>query len=216
MSVMRNSHSQVYHLRRPTFTSPHLETRRHSAAANHIAKHLPRNSHPRAPTDPESITPAALASYIKNPSQLRYNQLTIIDCRYPFEFNSGRIVGAVNVQTKQQMDAMQHQFRSPNTLFVFYSQDSKERAPMVCSMFKEALREVAGCQFAVLEGGMKDFSSSYSFLCIGHYKPKLCLSESMLELIKARRQFRYGFKPKTPAQPKNGKIQFVLDFSNAK
>lgn len=219
MSVLQTSSSQIYRLVRPAFLTDNLAARRHSATANHLAKFIPKaRPTDRPPPDTNVITPATLARYIRTPSQLRYNQLTIIDCRYAFEFNSGRIVGALNVSTEQQMESLLQQFQTPKTLFVFYSQDSKERALTVCTMFRKALEaKVPDCTFAVLQGGMKDFYASYSFLCLGHYKPKICLSDSMLELVRARKRYRSGFKAtKKPGPMRSGKIQFVLNFSNAK
>lgn len=182
---MRRSRSQCFRLKNPSFSRGLSDNRRYSAAAVRLSKHLPMPV-PEETRQESWIAPSVLANAITDPWSLQHDRLTVVDCRYQYQYNACRIVGAINIPSFREFQEMRHQFQLPNTLYVFYSENSKERAPTVRSLFQESLQHCKGCNFVLLQGGMKEFFSLHPSLCAGHYIPRLGSSDSMLGVARSR------------------------------
>lgn len=63
--------------------------------------------------DLKSISPETLASLMNGDYNHIFQEYTIVDCRYPYEFNGGHISGAVNLYTQ---NAITERFFNENTI----------------------------------------------------------------------------------------------------
>ncbi|GFQ64436.1 m-phase inducer phosphatase, partial [Trichonephila clavata] len=113
---------------------------------------------------------------------------TIIDCRYPYEFEAGHIKNAINLFHKGAVEeyffksvAIASQ-REENKLLIFYCEFSSERAPNMMRFIRNLDRylnegsypSVYYPELYLIEGGYKSFFSDYKYLCEPqHYKPML-------------------------------------------
>ncbi|ESO10746.1 hypothetical protein HELRODRAFT_122766, partial [Helobdella robusta] len=117
------------------------------------------------------------------------NSFTIIDCRYPYEYNGGHIIGAKNFYTK---DSIFNEFISSNinlsstnkekNILIFYCEFSSERGPKMCRYLRNEDREwnqenyprLFHPEIYLLENGYKEFFNNHRGLCEpSSYKPML-------------------------------------------
>ena len=133
------------------------------------------------------ITPQTLESLLNKSQQLDNNNLIIVDCRYPYEFNGGHIQGAVNLYTKeaiqkQLIESPSH--RNERTVIVFHCEFSSERGPKMCRFLRgqdraahsECYPQLYYPEIYVLQGGYKAFYEQYGSLQHCHpqtYRPML-------------------------------------------
>ena len=128
-----------------------------------------------------SIAPSTLAQYIVDDSL----SLTVVDCRYPYEYQGGHIVGAKNLYTKELImneflvDKKLCTFGSGRRdVIVFHCEFSSERGPKLLRFLRERDRFVNEDVYPalhypevyILEGGYKAF---WEF-CRSTRKNKLC------------------------------------------
>ena len=96
------------------------------------------------------------------------DRMTIIDCRYPYEFEGGHIEGAVNLYTKAQIETFINEtMTSPsvNHVLVFHCEFSSERGPKLYRHLRAQDRDVNSDSYPrlnfpevyLLEGGYKAF-----------------------------------------------------------
>lgn len=86
--------------------------------------------------DLKSIHPSTLASLIQGQFHENVSEFTIVDCRYPYEYEGGHIQGAINIFTK---DSIVETFFNENTpsneaeskrhIIIFHCEFSSERGP---------------------------------------------------------------------------------------
>lgn len=91
--------------------------------------------------DLKSITPTTLAMLLRGHFNNTVASFKVIDCRYPYEYEGGHIIGATNLYTKQQVmnellnskatDSMSHKKiqSSKRHILVFHCEFSSERGP---------------------------------------------------------------------------------------
>lgn len=66
------------------------------------------------------------------------DEYIIVDCRFEYEYNGGHIIGAVNINTKDALDALL--LDNPKTkrcLIVFHCEYSSHRAPRLYVFLKK-------------------------------------------------------------------------------
>ncbi|ESO00019.1 hypothetical protein HELRODRAFT_101296 [Helobdella robusta] len=114
---------------------------------------------------------------------------TIIDCRYPYEYEGGHIMGARNFYTK---DSILSEFILSNAglctgnqkknILVFHCEFSSERGPKMCRFLRNKDREINENNYPhlfypeiyLLENGYKEFFHNHIDLCYpASYKPML-------------------------------------------
>ena len=82
-------------------------------------------------SDLRSISADTMADVLRGKYDDNLGEVTIVDCRYPYEFEGGHIKGAANMYTK---DAVQSLLEKPLTsdkphVLIFHCEFSSERGP---------------------------------------------------------------------------------------
>ncbi|XP_013781689.1 M-phase inducer phosphatase 1-B-like [Limulus polyphemus] len=134
----------------------------------------------------KNISPDTMAQLITGHYDNVINKYTIVDCRYPYEFEGGHIIGAKNIYTKPGI--VQEFFkneRKPSEknwkhIIVFHCEFSSERGPTLCKFLREMDRQANKEHYPhlfhpeiyVLNGGYKAFYEKYWEFCEPQqYKP---------------------------------------------
>ncbi|XP_015250269.1 M-phase inducer phosphatase 2 [Cyprinodon tularosa] len=105
------------------------------------------------------------------------DQIIIIDCRYPYEFEGGHIKGALNLHQEDQVEDFL--LKTPivpsspekRVVIVFHCEFSSERGPRMCRFVRErdrALNEYPKLHYPelyILKGGYKDFFPFFQTQC---------------------------------------------------
>ncbi|KAH9389678.1 M-phase inducer phosphatase 1 [Tyrophagus putrescentiae] len=133
--------------------------------------------------DLKSISSHVLASLIKGQYKHCVESFTVIDCRYPYEFEGGHIQDAVNLYTQElilskllpnkSVTAKTNDSLSKRSILIFHCEFSSERGPGLCRFLRNRDRvqnnQTYPClnypEMYLLEGGYKDFYTHYSTLC---------------------------------------------------
>ncbi|XP_014668265.1 PREDICTED: M-phase inducer phosphatase-like [Priapulus caudatus] len=166
--------------------------------------------------DLKCITPETVCRLINNEFEDSIHSYTIIDARFPYEFEGGHIQGAKNIYTKDHlltefMDAkvINALNLSKRTILVFHCEFSSERGPGLSRFLrnmdrdanKEAYPQLCYPEVYLLEGGYKAFYHHCKELC----EPRSYLpmnikgKEDELRLFKARSKSWNGEKAGRPA-----------------
>jgi hypothetical protein len=114
-----------------------------------------------------------------------YNDITVVDCRFEYEYKGGHINGAVNVSSQQELEEKFLQDRKFNKdkskLIVFHCEFSSYRGPLMASHLRTCDRNINQDNYPrldypdilVLEGGYKSF-----FDC----QPNRCFPQKYVEM----------------------------------
>uniref|UniRef100_A0A3Q0R8T0 M-phase inducer phosphatase n=1 Tax=Amphilophus citrinellus TaxID=61819 RepID=A0A3Q0R8T0_AMPCI len=104
-------------------------------------------------------------------------QVIVIDCRYPYEFEGGHIKGALNLHQEEQVeDFLLKKPIVPSSpdkriVIIFHCEFSSERGPRMCRFVRErdrALNEYPTLHYPelyILKGGYKDFFPHFQAQC---------------------------------------------------
>ncbi|KAL5008311.1 hypothetical protein ScPMuIL_013892 [Solemya velum] len=106
------------------------------------------------------------------------SQYTIIDCRYPYEYNGGHIEGARNLYTENSIREYLQQRQEDcdsgvNSFLIFHCEFSCERGPKLCRFLrnedrkrnKENYPALLYPEIYLMTGGYKAFFATHSELC---------------------------------------------------
>ncbi|XP_047114374.1 M-phase inducer phosphatase-like isoform X1 [Schistocerca piceifrons] len=140
--------------------------------------------------DLKSISPETLASLIRGQYKDSVASYTIVDCRYPYEYDGGHIQGARNLYTKDQIwkefvDIQRPSNRSSNgddqyvssdekrNILIFHCEFSSERGPNMTRFLRNCDRTrnkdiypaLNYPEIYLLDGGYKNFFENHSDLC---------------------------------------------------
>ncbi|GAB1301552.1 M-phase inducer phosphatase 3 [Apodemus speciosus] len=143
-----------------------------------------------------------VAALLSGKFQSEIERFYIIDCRYPYEYLGGHILGALNLHSPKEL----HEFflRKPvvpldlrkRVIIVFLCEFSSERGPRMCRSLREkdrALNQYPALYYPelyILKGGYRDFFPEYMELCEPqNYCPMLHLNHQA-ELLSWRSQSR--------------------------
>jgi rhodanese-related sulfurtransferase len=118
------------------------------------------------------ITPQTMVNVLDGVYQSCYNQLLIIDCRYPYEYLGGHIPGAININTPDAIDRLllENPDKSSHTCIVFHCEFSSQRAPRMALHVRNFDRLLNSDRYPhlhypeiyILDGGYKAFYDSFS------------------------------------------------------
>lgn len=112
------------------------------------------------------------------------DSFTLVDCRYPYEFEGGHIKGAVNIYTKEMI--LQTFLEDSSTsssarnIIIFHCEFSSERAPSLSRFLRNRDREMNESNYPklrhpeiyLLNGGFKAFFGDFKEFCEPQsYKP---------------------------------------------
>jgi rhodanese-related sulfurtransferase len=134
-----------------------------------------------------------------------FDEVIVIDCRFPYEYAAGHIEGAINLWTPQMViDYLFGRIQTPNdlqlakrTCVVLHCEFTSERAPRAAASYREfehtlfqALHKDPPTHYAecfhelyLLRGGYKRFFQAY---------PELCRSRAYLRMDDAAHRADYA------------------------
>lgn len=140
---------------------------------------LPRCQSRKHP-DLACISPATMIDILNDVYSSEIENLHIIDCRYPYEYDGGHIQTAKNLYTRTQV--FNEFFRKPiqlkdstkRNIFIFHCEFSSERAPSLLRFFRSEDRTIHEQSYPqlyypeiyLLEGGYKAFYEYSKDSCI--------------------------------------------------
>lgn len=112
------------------------------------------------------ITPRVLSLLLEKEVKMPYR---VIDCRYSYEYGGGHIVGAINLNTVEQVKSF---YREHSTVaLIFHCEFSSVRAPFISRFLRNFDRtqnvypNLRFPEIYILEGGYKAFFSDFSRWC---------------------------------------------------
>lgn len=138
-----------------------------------------------------------------------YKEIVIVDCRFEYEFEGGHISGALNVNSKQQLEQVLFQDRvcshEAKVLLVFHCEHSAYRSPMLANHLRHCDRAMNVQDYpslfypdvVVLDGGYSEFYARARDRCeprnyvgMNHEEHQLTCEREMLrfrDLMKPRK-----------------------------
>ncbi|XP_076411081.1 M-phase inducer phosphatase 3 isoform X2 [Peromyscus maniculatus bairdii] len=150
--------------------------------------------------DLKYITPDTVAALLAGHFQSLIEKFYIIDCRYPYEYLGGHILGALNLHSQKEL----HEFflKKPivpldiqkRIIIVFLCEFSSERGPRMCRSLREkdrALNQYPALYYPelyVLKGGYRDFFPEYMELCEPQSYCPMHHQDHQAELLRWRSQ----------------------------
>ena len=135
-------------------------------------------------SDLKSISVDTMAQLVRGTYSDEVAEYTVVDCRYPYEYEGGHVRGAVNLYTK---DSVKGLLDTPATtekrhILVFHCEFSSERGPKMYRHLRSEDRTLNAEHYPrlnypevyLLHGGYKAFYEAHSDLCDPDaYKPML-------------------------------------------
>lgn len=137
--------------------------------------------------DLKSISVDTLAALMQGEFTDEIASFTIVDCRYPYEFEGGHIRGAKNYYTKEQIvkefvnskdgvnkpDSVDESAVAKRNILIFHCEFSSERGPNLSRFLRNSDRDTnKECypsldypEMYLLNGGYKQFYEKYQHLC---------------------------------------------------
>lgn len=156
---------------------------------------LPRCKSRKHP-DLACISPETMIDVLRNVYSNEIEQLHVIDCRYPYEYEGGHIESAKNIYTRSKI--FEEYFRQPleskdatkRNIFIFHCEFSSERAPSLLRYFRSEDRSIHERSYPqlhypeiyLLEGGYK---------ALYEYSKEFCVPQFYRTMIDAAYQEAY-------------------------
>lgn len=122
--------------------------------------------------DLKSISPETLSDLLNSKDVDSVDEIALVDCRYPYEYEGGHIAGAINIWEQQTMtstffgsNAMSSSSNTRPNIVIFHCEFSSERGPRMARFLREQDRKVNKENYPnlhypeiyLLEGGYKSF-----------------------------------------------------------
>ncbi|KAH3854938.1 hypothetical protein DPMN_097498 [Dreissena polymorpha] len=135
--------------------------------------------------DLNAITSQTMSDVLNGVYRNQIDHLTIVDCRYPYEYDGGHIKGTINLYTKQAIkEFLDNTVTSPdkNHVIIFHCEFSTERGPKLYRHLRSLDRELNAelyprlkfPEMYLLEGGYKEFFQTHKEHCFPQsYMPML-------------------------------------------
>lgn len=131
------------------------------------------------------IDAATLVKLIDGDFKDTIESFTIIDCRYPYEYQGGHIIDSLNIHTGPELIQLFIEKRSQASsqqtsrhIIIFHCEFSSERGPRLMRLLREKDRqinkypELLHPELYLLDGGYRDFYKKYKHYCVPQaYKP---------------------------------------------
>lgn len=128
------------------------------------------------------ITPDKLALYLSDPTSHSYDFIQLLDARFNYEYNGGKILSAINItlfSALVNIFARFHEFaeEGKSICFVIYCEFSSERGPKLYDRFRDFDRHINMANHPkltfpnlfLLEGGYNKFYNLHPNFCCGKY-----------------------------------------------
>ena len=123
------------------------------------------------------ITGDTLVDVLNGEYKKFYEQIFIIDCRFPYEYEAGHIPNAIN--SNSPMEIFQKFFDNPlkKVLIIFHCEFSQSRGPTMASLFRDHDRDLNSNRYPylyypevyILDDGFKGFYEQHQDYCVGSY-----------------------------------------------
>ncbi|XP_052820194.1 M-phase inducer phosphatase 1-like [Mya arenaria] len=132
-----------------------------------------------------AILPETMSAVLNGDYDHHIDHLTVIDCRYPYEFEGGHIRGAINLYTKDSIRNFLNETMTSsekNHVIVFHCEFSSERGPKMYRHLrlldresnKDSYPQLNFPEVYLLEGGYKEFYHQFQDQCFPQiYVPML-------------------------------------------
>lgn len=128
--------------------------------------------------DLKCISPETLSRLMAGEYSDVVTSFTIIDCRFPYEYNGGHIASAINIWQKDQLhkyffEDPQYPTEHGRSIYIFHCEFSSKRGPQMSRFLRETDRRKNGMNFPslyypelyLLEGGYRAFFNNHRNLC---------------------------------------------------
>lgn len=127
--------------------------------------------------DLKYITPDVMVAALNGQFNHVVEQLIVIDCRYPYEFEGGHIKGALNLHQEDQVEdfllkrPIVPDSEHKRVVLVFHCEFSSERGPRMCQFVRKqdrAMNEYPKLHYPelyILKGGYKEFFPVFQVQC---------------------------------------------------
>ncbi|KAM5191815.1 M-phase inducer phosphatase 2 [Mantella aurantiaca] len=127
--------------------------------------------------DLKYITPEMMGDVMCGKYKDRIEQCVIVDCRYPYEYEGGHIMGAVNLPLEEDVEEfllkcpILPSSQDKRVIIIFHCEFSSERGPRMCRYVRKQDRnsneypKLHYPELYVLKGGYKEFFPSYQMHC---------------------------------------------------
>lgn len=150
----------------------------------------------------------------------QFDEYVVIDCRFPYEYDGGHIVNAINIPLHVDLEKFveRHSESASRRLLIFHCEYSIFRGPTMASHLRKVDRVCNADRYphlyypdiVVLEGGYKRFFDKYKLLCqpqayveMKDIKHKRTCEVEMNKMIQASKLTRAKsfnqFQPRMPA-----------------
>ncbi|XP_052271735.1 M-phase inducer phosphatase-like [Dreissena polymorpha] len=126
-------------------------------------------------SDLKSISADTMAEVLNGVYSDRLHKVTIVDCRYPYEFEGGHIRGAVNMYTRDAVNSLLETQTTAGKrhVLIFHCEFSSERGPRMYRHLRSQDRALNQDHYPklnfpevyLLHGGYKAFYESHGDLC---------------------------------------------------
>ncbi|EGW06693.1 M-phase inducer phosphatase 3 [Cricetulus griseus] len=154
--------------------------------------------------DLKYVTPDTVAALLSGKFQDLIEKFYIIDCRYPYEYLGGHILGALNLYSQKELHDLHPSpfLKKPTVpldiqkriIIVFLCEFSSERGPRMCRSLREkdrALNQYPALYYPelyILKGGYRDFFPEYTELCEPQSYCPMHHQDHQAELLRWRSQ----------------------------
>ena len=127
--------------------------------------------------DLKSISPETMSQVLNGEYCQSTDDVMIIDCRYPYEYEGGHIKGAVNIWSQQTMSQVFDELVSSagfrHSTIIFHCEFSSERGPKMARFLRQLDRDYNKASYPqlcypeiyLLEGGYKAFYHQHQSHC---------------------------------------------------
>ncbi|KAJ1658136.1 m-phase inducer phosphatase [Dispira simplex] len=105
----------------------------------------------------------------------QYDELLIVDCRFPYEYEGGHIQGAINLSTPEDVKSyfLDQPITNKRRLVIFHCEYSLHRAPNMAMTLRKQDRQVNAMAYPflyypemyILQGGYRNFFYANKTLC---------------------------------------------------
>lgn len=123
-----------------------------------------------------AISVHTMAKLVRGEMDDVFDSIIVLDCRYDYEFEGGRIQNAINVTSTAQVDELL--FRKPKggdrVAIIAHCEFSQRRGPTMCRHIRGRDRQIHGYKYFpwlyypelhIMKGGYKEFYKHYPELC---------------------------------------------------
>ncbi|GFO07751.1 M-phase inducer phosphatase [Plakobranchus ocellatus] len=132
-------------------------------------------------SDLKNISHETMAHLLNHGFDDKFDKLTVIDCRYPYEYKGGHIKGAINLYTEEDIDkflkkeVLKITGEKPKThILIFHCEFSSQRGPGLLRQLRKLDRQMNIHQYPqltfpemyVLHLGYKEFFTNHPHLCV--------------------------------------------------